>query len=231
LERANQAKDEFLNIVSHELKTPLNVVMGYTDLLRDGILGETTPAQIDALTTMACRADDLLKVISDILRVVQLNSGNIHTRVSSVNLNDLVEEIRLRCKISSDEGRAVIWSIPPALPTVETDPEMLMEIFQNLLHNAAKFTEKGWIKIALRHLPKRNLVRLTVADTGVGISKEVAPVIFDKFRQGDSSATRFHGGVGLGLYIVKVLAQLLNYKIKLKSQIGRGSVFQVAIPC
>jgi signal transduction histidine kinase len=108
---------------------------------------------------------------------------------------------------------------------------MLTDILQMLIDNAIKFTENGSIKIAARHSQKSKTVQFTVADTGEGIPKESLPVIFELFRQADSSETRLYSGVGLGLYIVKKYTELLKGKIKVRSKMGKGSVFTIAIPC
>jgi len=123
------------------------------------------------------------------------------------------------------------WDYPLDLPSVETDSGKLKEILQNLLNNAIKFTEEGTVSITARYRPEAETVVLRVADTGAGIPKELVPIIFEKFRQVDGSNTRLHGGVGLGLYIVKKYTELIGGEVEVKSELGMGSTFTVTIPC
>jgi signal transduction histidine kinase len=120
------------------------------------------------------------------------------------------------------------WEIPADMPTVNSDGDKLKHILQNLIHNAIKFTEDGSVTVSARCLP--DSIEFAVKDTGVGIEKEMFPVIFDMFRQVDSSQTRSHGGVGVGLFIVKKYVELLNGKIEIESTPGRGTTFTLTIP-
>ena len=113
---------------------------------------------------------------------------------------------------------------------VETDSAKLTHILQNLINNAIKFTDEGVITISARHVPEAQALEFKVSDTGIGISKDSLPIIFEMFRQIDSSVTRAYGGVGLGLFIVKKLTQLLGGRVEVESEIGRGSTFTVTIP-
>ncbi|MDP3919325.1 MAG: HAMP domain-containing sensor histidine kinase, partial [Candidatus Omnitrophota bacterium] len=230
LEKANGAKDEFLAMISHELRTPLNVIMGYTGLVREGMFGALNPQQDDALKKVALQSNDLLSIVSNLLRATQIGSGEIKAERARTDLGQLLDELKNRYDLPATNGLALNWDFPSDLPTVETDSEKLKHILVNLIHNAIKFTEKGSVTIAARHRPKSKTLRFTVADTGPGIAKESLPIIFDMFHQVDGSNTRLHGGLGLGLYIVKKYTELLGGKIKVKSAPGRGSVFTVAFP-
>jgi signal transduction histidine kinase len=116
------------------------------------------------------------------------------------------------------------------VPVVTTDGEKLKHILQNLINNAIKFTEKGQITVAARHIHEDDFIQFTVVDTGIGISEESLPVIFERFRQLDSSETRNHGGVGIGLYIVKQFTELLGGTVDVESEFGKGSTFTITIP-
>jgi len=231
LEKANRAKDEFLAMISHELRTPLNVIMGYTGLVREGMFGALSPQQDDALKKVVIQSNDLLSIVSNLLRATQMGSGKIIAERARTDLGQLLDDIKNTYDLPGRIELTLNWDFPSDLPPVETDSEKLKHILVNLIHNAIKFTEKGCITIAARHLPKSKTLRFTVADTGPGISTDSLPIIFDKFHQLDSSNTRTHGGLGLGLYIVKKYTELLGGKIKVKSAHGRGSVFMVALPC
>ncbi len=231
LEKANGAKDEFLAMISHELRTPLNVIMGYTGLVREGMFGALNPQQDDALKKVVIQSNDLLSIVSNLLRATQIGSGEIKVERARTDLGQLLDEIKNAYDLPATNGLTLNWDFPSDLPTVETDSEKLKHTLVNLIHNALKFTEKGSVRITARHLPKSKTLRFTVADTGPGIAKESLPIIFDMFHQVDGSNTRLHGGLGLGLYIVKEYTELLGGKIKVKSAPGKGSVFTVAFPC
>ncbi len=230
LERANKVKDEFLSIVSHELRTPLNVMMGYTGLLREGMFGALNPQQDDALKKMAIQSSDLLGIVTNLLRATQISSGEIKAERATTDLGQLLDELKNSYDLPMNNELTINWDFPSDLPIVETDSEKLRHIMVNLINNAIKFTEKGSVRITARHLPKTKTLRFTVADTGLGIAKESLPNIFDLFHQVDGSDTRLHGGLGLGLYLAKNFVELLGGKIKVKSALGRGSVFTVALP-
>jgi signal transduction histidine kinase len=164
------------------------------------------------------------------LRATQIGSGEIKAERARTDLGQLLDEIKNAYDLPATNELTLHWDFPSDLPTVETDSEKLRHILVNLIHNAIKFTEKGSVTIAARHLPKCKTLRFTVADTGPGIPKESLPIIFDMFHQVDSSNTRTHGGLGLGLYIVKKYTELLGGRIKVKSDLGEGSNFTVTIP-
>ena len=230
LEKANKIKDEFLGVMSHELRTPLNVIMGYTGLVREGMFGALNPQQDDALKKVAIQSNDLLSIVSNILRATQIGNGEVKAEWARTDLGQLLDEIKSTYDLPATNELTLNWDFPSDLPTVETDSEKLRHILVNLIHNAIKFTEKGCITIGARHLPKSKTLRFTVADTGPGIPRESLPIIFDKFHQLDSSNTRTHGGLGLGLYIVKKYTELLGGEIEVKSELDRGSTFTVTIP-
>jgi len=230
LEKANRTKDEFLAMISHELRTPLNVIMGYTGLVREGMFGALSPQQDDALKKVVSQSNDLLSIVSNLLRATQMGSGEIKVERARTDLGQLLDEIKNAYDLPATNELTLNWDFPSELPTVETDSEKLRHILVNLIHNAIKFTEKGSVTIAARHLPKCKTLRFTVADTGPGIPKESLSIIFDMFHQLDSSNTRAHGGLGLGLYIVKKYTELLGDEIEVKSELGRGSTFTLTIP-
>jgi signal transduction histidine kinase/putative methionine-R-sulfoxide reductase with GAF domain len=231
LEKANRTKDEFLAMISHELRTPLNVIMGYTGLLRESMFGALNPQQDDALKKVVIQSNDLLSIVSNLLRATQIGSGEIKAERARTDLGQLLDEIKNAYDLPATNELTLNWDFPSDLPTVETDSEKLRHILVNLIHNAIKFTEQGSVTVAARHLPKCKTLRFTVADTGPGIPKESLSIIFDMFHQVDSSNTRAHGGLGLGLYIVKKYTELLGGKIEVKSDLGEGSNFTVTIPC
>ncbi len=252
LESSNKIKDEFLSVMSHELRTPLNVVLGYAEMIRDGMLGEINPKQEDALRKVLSRGGDLLNMIRDILYAVQVEARAVVVERQLVNLFEFFDS--LKSVYSLPLGKEIIlnWNLPPELPAVITDSGKLKQILQNLINNAIKFTEKGSVTISARLVEKQRgaegqgsigdspqlpgspaplrLIEFKVTDTGIGIPKAILPIIFEKFRQVDSSETRLYGGVGLGLYIAKRFTELLGGTVEVESEPDKGSTFTVAIP-
>ena len=232
LERSNKVKDEFLSVMSHELRTPLNVVMGYTAMMKDGMLGNVNPKQDDALGKILDRVNDQLAMINSILFSTAIEASKIPVERQAVILADLFHDLEstyFASTISPD--LTLSWDCPPDLPILETDRAKLKQILQNLIDNAIKFTAKGKISISARHNREAKTIELRVADTGLGIPRDMIGAIFEKFRQVDSSETRPFGGVGMGLYIVKSFTEMLAGKIEVESEAGKGSTFTVTIPC
>ena len=232
LERANRAKSEFLGIMSHELRTPLNVVMGYAGMMRDRMFGEINAEQDKALGKVISRAGEQLGMINGILIATQMESGQVPVAKTEVPLNIFLDDLRsVYLTPLFDKGLKLNWEYPPDLPVIRTDGEKLRQILQNLIDNAIKFTENGCVTISLQYFPEAKMVEFKVADTGMGIAQEAQPLIFEMFRQLDSSDTRSYGGVGLGLYIVKNLTKAIGGQLELESEAGKGSTFTVRLPC
>lgn len=231
LEKAVKVKDEFLRIMSHELRTPLNVVLGYTAMIQDQLFGEINAEQEKALGKVLRHSRDLLAMITTILQAATLETGVVPLERHKVPLSALLDEIKLACEAPLDKGVALLWDYPSDLPVIETDGEKLRYILESLVNNAVKFTEKGRVAVSVRYFPEAKTVQFEVADTGIGIPQDMSSAIFEKFRQVDSSETRTHGGVGIGLFIVKHFSDMLSGKIEAQSEPGKGSTFTVTIPC
>ncbi len=230
LARANRVKSEFVATMSHELRTPLNIILGYTELLRGGSFGQVTPDQRDVLSRVARSGDELLELITATLDLSRLESGRASVDLAPVHLEPLLavvagEARELLREKSSVELRL---AVAPALPLVHTDAAKLKVVVKNLVANAVKFTERGHVALIAERADDG--VEVTVADSGIGIAKEALPIIFEAFRQADSSMTRRHGGVGLGLHVVRRLMTLLGGRIAVDSTPGEGSTFRVWIP-
>lgn len=229
-EEANRLKDEFLAIVSHEVRTPLNSILGWSQLLLKREFDTATTRR--ALETIARNAQAQAKLIEDILDVSRLMRGKVELVLQRVNLASLIhvtiDSVRPQLEAKSLE---VNVQIEPNLPKIEADLERLQQIIWNLLTNAIKFTPEGG-HIHIKASPASdNAVELEVSDTGIGIDPEFLPHIFDHFRQADSSAARTHGGLGLGLAIVRQLVELHHGKIHVYSDgCDEGSTFTVQFP-
>jgi PAS domain S-box-containing protein len=229
-EAANRAKDEFLAVISHELRSPLNAITGWVHLLahQRPLQEETLDRAVDVIRRSATQQKQLIEDLLDTARVI---SGKLKLEIQPVNLAPLMEgaldavrpaaearDIRLYTQIDASAGQ------------ITGDPQRLQQIVWNLLSNAVKFTPQGGrVELSLTRVDPH--LRLTVRDTGKGIAREFLPEVFDRFRQADSSSTRRHGGLGLGLALVKHLTELHGGTIRAESEgEGLGATFTVDLP-
>lgn len=231
LRGADRIKDEFLRVVSKQLKTPLNVITGYTDMFREGLLGEMSPIQEKAIETVAKQSKDLHGLINTVLQVSNIETEPLHLELHEVNLWEFLSEMRSLYDSPLEKPVKLIWDYPSDLPPVLGDRRKLRQILENLIDNSIKFTDEGTITIAVRYWSIKKTLELKVADTGSGIQQAQLSTIFERFRQGsDASAKGPPTGVGLGLYVVKKYLDLLGGKIHVASRAGSGSVFTLQIP-
>ncbi len=231
LRGAHKIKDEFLRVVSTQLKSPLNVITGYADMFLDGLLGEITPLQEKAIETVARQSKELHGLINTVLQVSNMESEAPHVDLNEVNVWEFLTEMRSIYDSPLPKDVKLIWDYPSDLPLVRGDRGKLKHILENLINNAIKFTERGTVTIAARYLSSKETLELKVVDTGVGIAKELISTIFERFRQAqEPHAGAPRSGVGLGLYIVKTYLDLLGGKILVESRPGAGSTFTVQIP-
>jgi signal transduction histidine kinase len=223
------------------------VVIGYAMLLKEQVLGNMNPMQSEAAAKIMSRARDQLAMITDILQVTSIESGESLSSGREVGLPGLLDELKSHYEIPEGKEVALEWNYPADLPMVKTDAEKLKHALQNLINNALKFTHRGTVKITARveagdleadeassphasRLTPHGFVEFIVSDTGIGIPEEHLTRIFDSFHQIDSSDTRRYDGVGMGLYVVKKLAEILGARIHVTSAPGQGSTFTLSLP-
>jgi signal transduction histidine kinase len=229
LERANRLKSDFVASMSHELRTPLNLIIGYNDLLLDGAFGGVTAEQADTLRRMSRSSRELLDLIEATLDLSRLETHRLPLDLQEVLVSDLLEEVKTETQGWREKpGLQFEWQVATNHTSLCTDPMKLKMVLKNLIGNAVKFTPRGRIVIGAR--AEQNGVELSVRDTGIGIAPEAQQVIFEPFRQADRSIGSAYGGVGLGLYIVSRLVDLLGGRIDLESELQRGSTFRVWVP-
>ncbi|HSK79323.1 MAG TPA: response regulator [Thermoanaerobaculia bacterium] len=228
-EEANRLKDEFLATLSHELRTPLNAILGWTQVLRTGRLDEATSSR--ALETIERNAKSQAQLISDLLDVSRIITGNLRLELRPVELPRIIDAAldSIRPAADAKEIRLEI-SLSPLKSPVLGDSDRLQQVVWNLLSNAIKFTPQGGqVSVRLETAPGNATIR--VADTGAGIRPDFLPYVFDRFRQAESTITRSHGGLGLGLSIVRHLVELHGGTVEVESEgEGRGAAFTVRIP-
>ncbi len=228
-EEANRYKSQLVSSVSHDLRTPLNAVIGYTQLLLAGTYGPVAGDQESALERIQRNADDLLKMVNGILDLAKIESGTMSVALAPVEIPPLIEEILMEIRPLSDQkGLAIQCHLLGALPRIESDAMKIKQIIMNLLSNAIKFTDRGEITVIARDREERNGIEIAVRDTGIGIRPEALSKIFEAFYQVEG--TEKPKGSGLGLAIVKDLVHLLRGKIEIDSEYGKGSTVAFFLP-
>jgi len=228
-EDASKAKSEFLSLMSHELRTPLQAIIGYTEVVIEELKLADDEHHLKDLNRVILNSERLLKLINSVLDLAKIESGRMDLDLTDVKLSGLVDEAlgtvaplaeknAIHLHVDVDDGE----SLPIA------DPEKLLHILINLLGNAIKFAPNGQVRIKAYHQPQQ--IYISVADTGIGISKDQQATIFDPFKQADSGTTRKFQGSGLGLSITRQLCELLGGGIRVESELGAGSKFIVELP-
>src|SRR5437773_1285100 len=226
---ASRAKDEFLAVLSHELRTPLTPVLGWVRMLRTGTLAPEATER--ALVTVERNTRLQAQLVEDLLDVSRIIAGKLSLDLRPVALGPLVDAV-IESTAASAVGKSITVTrhVEPDLPRIEADANRLQQVLANLLSNAVKFTPMGGrVDVAVRCVG--DSMCLTVADTGDGLAPEIAPHIFDRFRQADSTITRQHGGLGLGLSIVRHIVEGHGGSVQATSEgVGRGTTFTVMLP-
>lgn len=237
LKELDRLKSAFLATVSHELRTPLTSIIGYSEMLAEGLAGALNGEQVDYVRTIMEKGETLLKLICSILDISQIEAGKVRLNFEPMDALELINEslTSLRPQMQK-KGLALEAKIPPKMPTVTGDSDRLKQVVVNLLTNAMKFTPKGG-KVVLtlteiQHQPDLNALgyRILVEDTGVGIAADQFDKIFNSFYQVDSSSTREFGGAGLGLAIVKSFVEGHGGVVRVASELGHGSRFTLVLP-
>ncbi|MBI4525355.1 MAG: GAF domain-containing protein [Deltaproteobacteria bacterium] len=228
LEVANRHKSEFLSRISHDLRTPLNSIIGFTRL----VLRKTEQLpelQRQNLQKVLISAEHLLNLINGLLDLAKIEAGRMEVFAESFRLDEVIHMVTSTVEPMLKDGKVrLVREVAPDMPPVYTDREKLKQIILNLLSNAAKFTEQGEVRISASQ--QNGSFKLTVSDTGIGMDKEALVHIFDEFRQAEKSTASKYGGTGLGLAIVKRLVNLLGGDISVESQVGLGSSFTITLP-
>lgn len=231
-ETASKAKSEFLANMSHEVRTPMNGVLGMAELLGQS---ELRSDQQEMLAILQSSGRDLLSILDDVLDLSKIEGDRYEFVQEPFALPELLDELAGRHAVEAeDKGLEFVYDAPMDLPdTVLGDATRLRQLLHNLLDNAVKFTERGSITFQLKTLqggPDGTTLEATIADQGHGIPAEQIESVFDSFTQVDGSATRKHGGAGLGLTISRRLVELMGGTIEIESKLGAGSTFKVRIP-
>jgi signal transduction histidine kinase len=243
-EAANRVKSEFLANMSHELRTPLNSIIGFSEILSEGLAGDITDKQKEYIRNIWTSGKHLLRLINDILDFSRIEAGRMQLELSGFDIKELIEgsmwkfkekAIRHKIKLTAD--------IPDDIGIMTADAVKIKQVLLNLLGNAFKFTDDGGsVRVAARRIgieekspggfpePRENLIEISVADTGIGISPEEQKRLFQPFQQLESTLTKKYEGTGLGLSISKRIVELHGGRIWVESGMGKGSRFIFIIP-
>jgi signal transduction histidine kinase len=231
LEQASELKSRFVANMSHEFRTPLNAMLGYTSMLLQGVSGPLAPPVRRQLSRIESNGRHLLAIINDILDISRIEAGQMPLQTTTFALADLVHEVIAELDLLiRRSGLTVTLDLPRRPTPISTDRDKVKQILVNLMSNALKFTRAGGVTIAVRHSPRNRTIQVKVTDTGIGIAAADHKTIFEDFRQLDNSPTRPHGGTGLGLSICRRLARMLNARVTVQSEPGCGATFTLTLP-
>lgn len=248
LKELDHLKSNFLATVSHELRTPLTSIIGYSEMLSEGLAGEMKPEQLEFVRTIQDKGGQLLSLIMGLLDVGKLESGTMRLTKRTLTIAPVLDEVvSTLMPAARKKGVTLQLDVTPGLPFVRGDPERLRQVFLNLVENAIKFTPSGGTVLLRARIvsapisdgdeegltllaPTRALIEVRVVDSGIGIPIRERTKIFDAFYQVDSSSTRQHGGTGLGLSIAKRLVEGHGGAIHVEDNEPHGTVFVVSLP-
>ncbi|MCA1627705.1 MAG: CHASE domain-containing protein [Acidobacteria bacterium] len=228
-EESNRLKDEFLATVSHELRTPLTAILGWARLLEDGTLDPEMQRQ--AIDTIWRNAKAQAQIVDDILDVSRIITGNLYIDLHPIEVTPVVQNaINVVRPTAEAKGIRIDIQIDPAPAMVSGDANRLQQVIWNMLSNAVKFTSSGG-RVLVKMSQANRAVEISVTDTGQGIAREFLPYVFDRFSQADSTTTRHHGGLGLGLAIARHLVEIHGGTIRAQSRgEGEGATFTITLP-
>jgi PAS domain S-box-containing protein len=231
-EESNRLKSTFLANLSHEIRTPLNVILGYTDLLDQGPVEEKRKKEF--LQNIQNSGNSLLSIINDILDISFIESNQVHTEHQVFSVNDLLDQISSKTQDEIETAHKhlelkVTGRLNAENDVIGSDPNMIHKIYEKLIDNAIKFTEKGYIEMGCRVADEKNIT-FYVADSGIGVAEDLKDLIFERFRQAEDGITRQYEGLGLGLSIAKGYVDRLGGTIKFHSKLGEGSTVMFTLP-
>ncbi|MFL5657059.1 MAG: ATP-binding protein [Ktedonobacteraceae bacterium] len=232
LERVNHLKSQFLATVTHELRTPLHSIISYGALILEGFVdGELTSEQEEHIQFMVRRAEDLSHLVDDMLDLSKIEADRLEVKLEPLTLGPCLKEVMNQLKpLANNKGLHLTLDIPNEFPMVMADSHRIRQIVINLVSNALKFTERGGVTIQCMQLENYDVLRVSVHDSGIGISPAALGYIFEAFRQADGSTTRRFGGTGLGLTIARELIELQGGEVAVESTLGQGSTFSFTLP-
>ena len=232
LKKANELKDEFLANMSHELRTPLNSILGMAEILIEQVYGDINDKQMKSLQNISNSGYHLLSLINDILDLAKIEAGKVELQLDSIDIDEICQaSLAFVKQLAHKKQIKLILELVPEVTIMVADQRRVKQILVNLLSNAVKFTpEKGLIRLEVKQNNTENTVIFAVRDTGIGIEKSALSRLFNPFEQVNSELTQQLEGTGLGLALVKQLAELHGGSVTVTSQVDQGSCFMVELP-
>lgn len=230
LKEANRVKSEFLATMSHELRTPLTAIIGFSELLLEGVMGRLTEEQQESLREVLNNGATLLDLINNLLDMAKVEAGKMTLELQPFDLPELLRRLsQTIASLVQRKRHTLKLNLPPRVPPIRADEKKIQHVMLNLLSNAIKFTpEGGTIGIGLKY--RGGAFEISVEDNGIGIRRENLGKVFEMFSQGDSSVTRSHGGTGLGLTLARQFVELHRGSISVESEVGKWTRFTVTLP-
>ncbi len=231
LRELDRLKSLFVSMVSHELRTPLNAILGYADILREEVYGPLSDKQKEMMDRIIASARRQMGLVSDLLDRAQIEAGTLSLHMDKVSPKALMYEMRETMSVlANSKGLELVCKIDDDVPRlVRGDQKRLYQVLINLVNNAIKFTEEGRVTVHMFCHDEEHWA-MRVSDTGPGIPADMQQRVFEPFWQADGSATRKHGGIGLGLSISQQLVHMMGGEITLESEVGKGTTFTVVLP-
>jgi signal transduction histidine kinase len=226
----DRMKSTFVSIASHELRAPLNAILGYAEMLKEGVFGSLTGEQSDAVKRVLANTNQMMSLANNLLDQARMEAGKLGLTLTTFSPASLVDGVREMMEITACTKRLDLTShvADDVPPMITGDFQRLQQMLVNMTSNAIKFTDQGQVTLRA-YMPDPDHWALAVSDTGCGISEEGQKIIFEPFRR-DKEVAHKYGGAGLGLSIAKQLVELMGGEIQLESEVGKGSTFTVVLP-
>jgi adenylate cyclase len=232
LRMASENKSQFVSSMSHELRTPLNAIIGLTEMMVTNAARFGTEKALEPLQRVNRAGTHLLGLINQVLDLSKIEAGKLELNPQAVQLVQLIDDVLGTARPLAEQNKnRLIVEIAGDLGTLTVDPMRLRQILLNLLSNACKFTKEGEVKLQARRMADgRDVIELSVSDTGIGMTPEQQAKLFEEFTQADASTAQRFGGTGLGLAIARKLARMMGGDVTVTSEPGKGSAFTVRLP-